>query len=223
MRYLTDLLPKATDRELSMISEALDNNGIHDNIHRARYFWTQVLFETANFSKLKESLRYTTAKRIVAVFPRVFNLDGTNGKLRAGDYVSTKSKDNSEALANIVYMDKYRTKRGALGNVYPGDGYKFIGRGAMHLTGRANYTRASLDIYGDERLVDNPDLVSDKLVVAVDTAVWFWRKNKLNLIADQRLFTKSTIVVNGSDVTVPERRVTLEKITKIIENNWDRV
>jgi len=38
-------------------------------------------------------------------------------------------------------------------------GYAFRGRGTIQLTGKRNYTRASKAIFGDDRLVKNPDLV----------------------------------------------------------------
>ena len=44
----------------------------------------------------------------------------------------------------------------ALGNIFPGDGAKFAGRGYVQLTGRSNYARAA-GITGAD-LVDNPDL-----------------------------------------------------------------
>jgi hypothetical protein len=56
-----------------------------------------------------------------------------------------------------------------LGNIYPGDGVKFCGRGLPQLTGRTNYEKASEALGLD--LVSNPDLVLD-LKVAVDVMVW---------------------------------------------------
>jgi putative chitinase len=61
-----------------------------------------------------------------------------------------------------------------LGNDQPGDGVKFHGRGFLQITGRWNYNAASQDIYGDDRLVKNPDLVL-KPDVAVRTSIWFWK------------------------------------------------
>lgn len=63
-----------------------------------------------------------------------------------------------------------------LGNIYSGDGVLFKGRGFLHLTGRENYTRASRELYGDDRLVKNPNLVATNTKVAGDTALWFWNK-----------------------------------------------
>ena len=64
--------------------------------------------------------------------------------------------------------------RKSLGNVKPGDGPRFKGRGFIMLTGRWNYTAASRDIFGDDRLVQNPDLVA-KPEIALRTSLWFWK------------------------------------------------
>lgn len=60
-----------------------------------------------------------------------------------------------------------------LGNIYPGDGWKFRGRGFIQLTGRANYLAASLALFGDDRLLHNEDLAS-KPAVAAKIALWYW-------------------------------------------------
>jgi predicted chitinase len=61
-----------------------------------------------------------------------------------------------------------------LGNKIKGDGERFKGRGFIQLTGRDNYTRASKQIFGDDRLVKNPELAS-KLDVGAQIALWFWK------------------------------------------------
>jgi putative chitinase len=61
-----------------------------------------------------------------------------------------------------------------LGNKVKGDGERFKGRGFIQLTGRDNYTRASKQIFGDDRLVKNPELAS-RLDVGAQIALWFWK------------------------------------------------
>lgn len=60
-----------------------------------------------------------------------------------------------------------------LGNTRPGDGWRFRGRGYIQLTGRANYTRASKEIFGDDRLLQNPDLAAVP-AIAANIALWYW-------------------------------------------------
>ena len=61
----------------------------------------------------------------------------------------------------------------ALGNTQPGDGWKYRGRGFIQLTGKANYASASKDIFGDDRLIKNPDLASEP-IIAANIALWYW-------------------------------------------------
>jgi len=86
----------------------------------------------------------------------------------------------NERGTNEYFFNKYDKfgknpkKAKQLGNDQPGDGVKFHGRGFLQITGRWNYNAASQDIYGDDRLVKNPDLVL-KPDVAVRTSIWFWK------------------------------------------------
>jgi len=66
-----------------------------------------------------------------------------------------------------------------LGNLTPGDGVRFAGRGYVQLTGKANYARASKEIGFD--LVASPDLAMQPGIAAVImysgmTAGWFTGK-----------------------------------------------
>ena len=79
-------------------------------------------------------------------------------------------------VGNKKRFAKYETPRKArqLGNKVKGDGERFKGRGFIQLTGRDNYTRASEQIFGDDRLVRKPELASD-LNVAAKIAIWYWK------------------------------------------------
>ncbi|KAH9401112.1 hypothetical protein TYRP_002702 [Tyrophagus putrescentiae] len=52
----------------------------------------------------------------------------------------------------------------------------YYGRGYIQLTWLENYANCSLDMYGDMRLVDDPDLVSDTTEGAWGSAFWYWWK-----------------------------------------------
>jgi hypothetical protein len=64
-----------------------------------------------------------------------------------------------------------------MGNTEPGDGFKYRGRGFIQLTGKNNYAAASKAIYGDDRLVKNPDLVNDPSVAA-QVSAWYMKKTQ---------------------------------------------
>jgi len=58
-----------------------------------------------------------------------------------------------------------------IGNVEPGDGAKYIGRGFLQLTGRDNYKRAGEAL--DLPLEQHPELV-ERPDIAAKAAIWFW-------------------------------------------------
>lgn len=80
-----------------------------------------------------------------------------------------------ERFYNKIYGANDRVGRG-MGNLQEGDGYRFRGRGFIQLTGRNNYAQASKEIFGDDRLVKNPDLVSDPNIAAKVTS-WYINKH----------------------------------------------
>lgn len=84
-----------------------------------------------------------------------------------------------------------------LGNVNPGDGVKFKGRGLIQITGRTNYKLLSIQVGID--FVEHPELLEDPHWAAW-SAGWFWNTRKLNLLADiatDEAFEKITRRING--------------------------
>lgn len=82
-----------------------------------------------------------------------------------------------------------------LGNVYPGDGVKFKGRGFLQITGRDNYRACGeylkLDLLEHPELLETPE-------GACRSAGWFWGIYKnLNPLADAGNFKSITIRING--------------------------
>jgi putative chitinase len=68
-----------------------------------------------------------------------------------------------------------------LGNTKPGDGARYSGRGYIQLTGKYNYAEASKALFGDNRLVQNPELV-ERPEIAAKTSVWFWQNRVSNKV-----------------------------------------
>jgi hypothetical protein len=67
-----------------------------------------------------------------------------------------------------------------MGNLEPGDGFKYRGRGYIQLTGKSNYAAASQAIFGDDTLVKNPDLVNDPKIAA-DVVAWYMERGKAGM------------------------------------------
>lgn len=96
---------------------------------------------------------------------------------------------------------RYET-RYDLGNVAPGDGFKYRGRGLIQLTGRGNYQRCG-DALG-VNLIDHPELLGEP-ALACRSAGWFWQAHGCNELADAGLFEKITRRVNGGLTGYAER------------------
>lgn len=81
-----------------------------------------------------------------------------------------------------------------LGNVHPGDGFRYRGRGPIQLTGRANYVKygrwLGVDLESDPDLAELPH-------VAFLTAALYWANHGLNDMADIREFIMITKAING--------------------------
>jgi putative chitinase len=160
---------------------------------RIAAFVSQCGHESRDFTALEENLNYSE-KALNSVFGRYFG----PGKRNAADYAR-----NPEKIANYVYMDEFRSKAGALGNVQPGDGFKFRGRGLKQLTGRQNYARFAADY----------DMTAEEAAAWLETkegalasALWFWDTNNLNPIADTGDVVALTKRINGGDIGLADRQ-----------------
>ena len=103
-------------------------------------------------------------------------------------------------LGSNQYLSKYDTGTLAvkLGNTpqADGDGQRYRGRGLIQVTGRDNYRKCSLALFGDERLLTQPELL-EQPQWAADSAAWFWERNGLNELADRDQFSSITRRING--------------------------
>jgi putative chitinase len=84
--------------------------------------------------------------------------------------------------------------RADLGNTQPGDGMRFRGRGFIQVTGRANYLECSRALFGDDRLVFNPELLEFDPAAS---AGWYWHARRINRFADLDNVRKVTKAING--------------------------
>lgn len=90
-----------------------------------------------------------------------------------------------------------------LGNVKPGDGRRFKGRGPIQITGRENYTKLSAWAFGQGLVptktyfVDNPThLAWDRYLFL--GPVWYWTVARdMNALADKKDINGATRAVNG--------------------------
>lgn len=92
------------------------------------------------------------------------------GNFRSLAELAPKKSKNPQAY----FMRKYDFKKHT-GNIYKGDGWRFRGSGYMMMSHRYNFTKCSKALYGDLRLVENPDLVRTDQDTAIKTAIWYWK------------------------------------------------
>lgn len=107
-------------------------------------------------------------------------------------------------------FDKYE---GRNGNTETGDGYKYRGRGFLHLTGKENYEKAGKKLGLD--LVNDPDLVSTPKVAAA-TAIWYWVNRVRPDVSDFSDVEEVTYQVNGGDRGLKQRKENFEKYISLM-------
>ncbi len=145
--------------------------------HPAEFFG-QVCHESADLTLKEENLNYS-AKRLLEIFPKYFNLTNVN-----------RYANKPQDIGNRVYG-------GRMGNKNPNDGYYFRGRGALQLTGRDNYKLfgnwlVEKTLCKTNDIMLNPDLVWKDFYI--ESAIWYFDKNNLWDITDIETLTKR---VNG--------------------------
>jgi putative chitinase len=174
------------------LNEMLPKYGITTD-KRIAGFISQCAHESSDFRVLQENLNYKEAT-LLKVFPRYFG----PGKENAAEYAGKPEK-----IANYVYMDKNRSKGGALGNVKDGDGWLFSGKGLKQVTGRANTTAfgKTVGMTAEEAAAY---LLTKK--GALESALWFWGSRNLNEVADTGDQVRLTKIINGGDIGLSDRQ-----------------
>lgn len=150
------------------------------------------------------------------------------------------------ARNNVAFYDYiYGYKSGKTGKSFqhdqPGDGWNYRGRGFIQHTGKGQYRNMSQALYGDQRLVNNPDLLNQPEGAADGTA-WFFTKSSAPGAASRTLAAKgitlppknqyesdvwATTVVAGGGVDIRDKKskdgnIGEKILNKVIANsaNW---
>jgi putative chitinase len=188
---------KEVEEWCAALNEMLPKYGITTD-KRIAGFIAQCAHESMDFRVLQENLNYKEAT-LLKVFPRYFG----PGKENAAEYAGKPEK-----IANYVYMDKNRSKGGALGNVNEGDGWLFSGKGLKQVTGRANTTAfgKTIGMTAEEAAAY---LLTKK--GALESALWFWGSRNLNEVADTGDQVRLTKIINGGDIGLADRQARYAK------------
>ena len=185
-------------------------NSYHVNTPlRIAHFMAQIEHESG-LKPISENLNYS-AMGLVTTFSKYFKPDFRLGALKkeidlynldtrkkASDYARKPEK-----IANLVYANRMGN-----GNELSGDGWKYRGRGFIQITGKSNYILLSKDTRID--FLTNPDLLLTEANSMI-SALWYWNKNKINLLADKNDINAVTKSINGGFNGLAHRKELLKK------------
>lgn len=100
-----------------------------------------------------------------------------------------------------------------LGNMHPGDGKRYMGRGLIQITGRANYRACGAALGVD--LEGQPELLQGD-AVAARSAAWFWRSRNLNGLADAGDFETLSRRINGGLNGIEDRKERWDRARRVL-------
>jgi putative chitinase len=98
-------------------------------------------------------------------------------------------------IGDAAYFKQY-DNRPRLGNVNPGDGAKFKGRGFIQLTGRLHYVQAGAALHLD--LVGNPDMAL-QIPTAAKILAWYFHQWGIAPLCNAQEWKQVREGVNGGD------------------------
>lgn len=162
------------------LKAARDYYGLTDA--QAAHFFGQCHHETGGFKRFEENLNYSTIG-LMRIWPNRFQSEAL-----AASYAH-----DPEAIANRVYSNRMGN-----GDAASGDGWKYRGRGAIQITGRAMYDEFSDSSPEYHLALSMPDLVASDY--AFDSAHWYFGMRGLWIPAKtmtDATIEKITRAING--------------------------
>jgi putative chitinase len=206
---LKRIAPKAHAIYLETIIQGIPLFEQHEIITplRIAHFLSQALHETGGFRILRENMNYS-ALRLLAIF-------GVNRHSAAiTEAEAYKLTRDPEAIAERVYGIGNPHKARELGNIHPGDGFRYRGNGIMQITGRNNHRRmgtaCGIDFESNPDLVTAPDH-------ALKPALQVWTECNLNVFADKNDIRTITRRINGGFTGFTDREAWFNKIWPILK------
>lgn len=184
---------KETREYVNAFNQLLAKAAINASPNRLAAFLGQFGHETMGWTRLVENTNYTSPERLMKVFPSKFP-SLTLAKLYVGKPVN---------IANRVYSLKYGN-----GDERSGDGNRYKGRGACHLTFKDNY-KSFYKATGVD-VVQHPEFLEEPWY-AVLAGVWWWESRKLNEMVDKADWLGVTKGINGNAALGHTEREELRK------------
>lgn len=205
--------PERAVKLAKLLNEICPMYGINtpDIMHE---FIANVLHESNAFNNYSESLNYSV-EALTAKFGshRITAEQAEQFGRKPG------RPANQEAIANTLYGGTWGHR--SLGNIQPGDGWRFRGAGPIQITGRANFTRFAMwmDKVHAERLtltqLSNALRVDDR--IAIHSACWVFAvaKNLIQAAIDDN-FNHIVKRINGGFIGMDDRVKYYERAKRFI-------
>ena len=187
---------KQADAWAEAVVSIMPTYGI-DTPERAAAFLAQCIHESAQFTLLKENFNYGAP-----------GLRTTFSKYFPNDAIANEYARKPEKIANKVYANRMGN-----GDEASGDGFRYIGRGIIQLTGKDNQSKFAAAV--GKKLEE----MAEYLVTpegAIHSACWFWKVNKLNDLADKKDIVTISKRVNGGTIGLEERKTHYAKVCSLL-------
>ena len=153
---------------------------------RVAAFIAQCAHESGGFKFLQENLNYR-AESLMRTWPRHFpNIE-----------IARQYERQPEKIANRAYANRMGN-----GDEASGDGWRYLGRGLIQLTGKNNYTFFAASI---ETPLEEIAEYLQTFEGAVQSACFFWDQNNLNQWADKGDILNLTKRINGGTIGLEDR------------------
>lgn len=190
------------------------------------------LITVEQLKKIFKNCKDDKAKLYCEAFNKVFPLYEINTPNRIAGFLGQVAVESGELKYDVELPSKWNKKnpkdtkeptgtlyegRANLGNKMAGDGPKFIGRGILQLTGRANYETMSKKLGLD--LVNSPELAATP-EVSTKIACQYFKDRGLLSLCDVWNLDEVTRRVNGNaKLHLKERIEYSERALKVLKDN----
>jgi len=170
-----------------------------NTVDRVAAFLAQCGHESLDFTVLQENLNYG-AKGLLGLFKKYF----------PNEALAKEYERKPEKIANKIYANRMGN-----GPESSGDGWAHRGRGAIQLTGKLNYQAFANSI---GLTLEDAIQYCETMDGAIESACWFWSKNKLNVIADKNDIVLLTKKINGGTIGLEDRKKHWEHNKEVLAN-----
>lgn len=165
---------------------------------RTAAFLAQCGHESGGFVFLRENLNYR-AESLVRQWPRYFPTME----------IAKAYERKPEKIANRAYANRMGN-----GDEASGDGWRYIGRGLIQLTGKDNYQAFADSI--ETPIEDIPSYLGT-FEGAAQSACWFWDERNLNREADVGDIKSMTRKINGGLIGLEDRYKHYRHVLEILK------